>query len=322
MTRPLQPAKPKTLPLDRNTINRIIEKQSQRPEHQSRKIKLRYKVADDELERIIKWYKRGSDLVTMLKLYNGSRAEGIALCDMYTILFRALQAGKIQQRKENLAFELKLVEFAKLYRAWTTGVKPKDIQKLIECTEVAMRRAIRSLTIRLMDERQSVQVAEDASAKAILSLGRIELHNGRQAIVIYRDEIPTAALESLSILENLADLSEEFSEEELSTGKSLEDVAKSEKETLSLTGNAATDANPHGVVPRIAPPQSDDYEEPIKEDIDEDDILEALDAAVPLIEPTGADDLDDDVEPDENLSSGNQATAEPKINPGRLDDIF
>jgi len=306
-------AKRKQRQLDRKSVNRILDKAAASTTTVTRKVTLRYVFEnEDSIKRISNWYRRDVQLSAILRLFNGARTrETIALCDLYTILYNEAKAGRIKQRKAHLEFELMINEFVHVYKLWRSGSSQHDILKLSEASQIGIMRAIRSLMLRYYDEQKKLGLIENANATDLLARGHIGTHEGRPALIIFRDDVPTNLMEFFALydLENAEDTgvaADEFGN--LSSGNELGGIEGESDVNMVVSGHTKTHApgeanhhltdpaNPHGVHPRGdtsggAGVHDDSPDDPIQDIVTEAGFLSGLDATVPIYVPTAEDDF-------------------------------
>ena len=166
-----------------------------------RNVHLRYKpeeIGSKTIERVCRYYMNGNMLSDILQVINGPRAFNVTLnlADLYTILNLAAQAKKIKQRKKYGSFELRINDFVTVFRAWKSGMKPREILSIVPTCKVGVDRVLRALNVRHREEKARLQIAAEASALDILSRAHTMAIDGRAAFVIFQDEIPQEAIKA------------------------------------------------------------------------------------------------------------------------------
>lgn len=193
-----QNEKPPILSADRNPKKAV----------QPKKVELRClpeQIGQKTIDRVINYYTRGEQLSSICSIVNGPRgsADTIALIDCYSILYHAIKAGKVQQRKKFLDFELQIVEFAEIFRAWRVHEKPSDILKLFPNRKTGCERALNSLKYRYRETKVLADELANATALKVLSLAHHMIVEGRPAFVIFGDEIPEGSLRVVNAEEHV-----------------------------------------------------------------------------------------------------------------------
>jgi hypothetical protein len=166
-----------------------------KPVLKPRTVELRYKpevIGQKAIDQVCRYYQNGLQLHDIILRVNAARPSNVTvnLADVYTIINIAAQQKKLKQRKKFLELELRINDFVLVYRAWKSGMPPKEILSLLPHSRIGVERAIRALRARLKEERVRLELKADACAREILGLATSAVFENRLAYVIFYDDIP------------------------------------------------------------------------------------------------------------------------------------
>lgn len=182
---------------------------SRDPSGIKREIIIRFKpddVGQESINSIVRWFNHGNMIVDIWRKINGNRPamDRLALVDVYTILYVALKAGDLKERDKHYldkTYELQIEEFANIYKAWRNGGTEKSIlEKFHNIKPGLIRRAVRSFAVRFNgdavntllqhpDDPNSQKVINDKEDRRCIKYGHRTRIQGRDAIILFLDEI-------------------------------------------------------------------------------------------------------------------------------------
>lgn len=194
-----------------------------------RKTTLYYKsppLTEHVVNSVYSLYSKGMELISIARTVNGrldrsSMARGVpylALCDIYAILQNGINTKVtvlnqkqnpvlLSQRVKHLTHELRISEFATIYRAWRDGELPTRIlkdEKTYPGCNVGKQRAIKSLIRRCQLEQTRVETMIEKFSTEIISnmtLQEFETEDGIQpALVVLLADLPQVVNEQLEQL--------------------------------------------------------------------------------------------------------------------------
>lgn len=150
-------------------------------------------IGQENIDRIIKWYQKGTPLQQIVRMINGmNHSDGISLSiiDCYAVLYQAKREDKVKQRQKHLETELEIDNFRIVYKAWTRKARMKDVFSLLPGMRIPIERAYKSFNNRQRDEKRQAEELLEEKAINVLKFATNQLIDNRQALVIYLDDLP------------------------------------------------------------------------------------------------------------------------------------
>lgn len=185
------------------------------PVRRERRISVQYRepaVAATEVQIIFESWKRGVPIIKIVRRLQSGRSsvqkQPMIYLDIYSVLFIMLDRGDISQRHSNPG-ELTVRDFGRFFSAWKAGGSLNDCLKAIQERPITQVHQFASQVFRSINDRyrrenkanpsevSTGNKSRQISQTSLLQLAVRRKVDGREAIVIYVDDVPMRLREQL-----------------------------------------------------------------------------------------------------------------------------